>query len=284
MFCWAWAKVIGSWFCCCCCCLLYFCFKTRARLFPRRAKEIWCYSLQNFRWPRDQVSTVEEGNSIMAKQPCIFVVFSTWLLFVLCAHLTYGNFFSSLRFTRESLMQFSRGTQRTVEILTPKKTITKTVTKTINKAATLPKRKDYFGFDGPPLGFKARPKIQMTETVTYQKKRKIYRQRSSPSNKFLEILNVIERAVANANASGDENDAGTLSKLEDLVVKAVQSKRFHYGRQVSRFIVLIMAYMSHFDTKQSGFAQYNFFYMIKTLLGAKCPLTLPSDCRTQFDG
>ncbi|XP_067023629.1 hemicentin-2-like [Acropora muricata] len=152
----------------------------------------------------------------MAKQPCIFVVFSTWLLFVLCAHLTYGNFFSSLRFTRESLMQFSRGTQRTVEILTPKKTITMTV----------------IGLDGPRLELKERPKIVMTETVTYQKKRKIYRQRSSPSNKFLEILNVIERAVANANASGDENDAGTLSKLEDLVVKAVQSKRFHYGRQV----------------------------------------------------
>ena len=182
----------------------------------------------------------------MAKQPCIFVVFSTWLLFVLFAHLTYGNFFSSLRFTRESLMQFSRGTQRTVEILTPKKTITKTVTKTIKKPATLPKRMDYFGYDGLPPGIKARPKIPMTETVvTYQKKRKIYRQRSSPSNKFLEILNVIERAVANANASGDENDAGTLSKLEDLVVKAVQSKRFHYGRQVSRFIVLIMACMSH---------------------------------------
>ena len=177
----------------------------------------------------------------MARQPCIFVVFSTWLLFVLCAHLTYGNFFSSLRFTRESLMQFSRGTQRTVEILTPKKTITKTVIilQSTKNIATLPK-----------------------PVVTYQKKRKIYRQRSSPSNKFLEILNVIERAVANANASGDENDAGTLSKLEDLVVKAVQSKRFHYGRQVSRFIVLIMAYMSHFETKQSSSAQYKFFFII----------------------
>ena len=173
----------------------------------------------------------------MAKQPCIFVVFSTWLLFVLCAHLTYGNFFSSLRFTRESLMQFSRGTQRTVEILTPKKTITKTVKKTIKEAAILPKRKDHFGFDGPPL-------IPVTETVTYQKKRKIYRQRSSPSNKFLEILHVVERAVANANAFGNENDAGTLSTLEELVVKAVRSKRFHYGRQVSQFTVLIMAYES----------------------------------------
>ena len=112
----------------------------------------------------------------------------------------------------------------------------------------------------------------MTEiAVTYHRKRKVYRPRSSPSNKFLEILNVIERAAANANASGDENDAGTLSKLEDLVVKAVQSKRFHYGRQVSRFIVLIMAYMSHFDTKQSSSAQYKFFFVIAAQPGVKRP-------------
>ena len=185
----------------------------------------------------------------MVKQACILVVFSTWLLFVLCAHKTYGNFLSSLRFTRESLMQFSRGTRRTVEILTPKKTITKTIEKT----AVLPTQKDYFGLDEKPLGIEpfferpsvdsstARPNIPVTETVvTYHRKRKVYRPRSSPSNKFLEVLNVIERAVANANASGDENDTGTLSKLEDLLVKAVRSKRFHYGRQVSHFTVLTM--------------------------------------------
>ena len=185
----------------------------------------------------------------MVKQACILVVFSTWFLFVLCAHKTYGNFLSSLRFTRESLMQFSRGTRRTVEILTPKKTITKTIEKT----AVLPTQKDYFSLDEKPLGIEpfferpsvdsstARPNIPVTETVvTYHRKRKVYRPRSSPSNKFLEVLNVIERAVANANASGDENDPGTLSKLEDLLVKAVRSKRFHYGRQVSHFTVLTM--------------------------------------------
>ena len=237
----------------------------------------------------------------MAKQACIFVVFSTWLLFVLCAHITFANVFSSLHFTRQSLMQFSRGNERTVEILTPEKAI-----KTITKPAVISKRKTHFGIHEKSMGimplfkhtgvdstarpktgkFKlrgaemqvislykytrvystARPKtakISVTETVvTYQKKRKVYRQRSSPSNKFLEILNVIERAVANANASGDENDAGTLSKLEALVVKAVRSKRFHYGRQVSQFTVLIIGYMSYFGTKQRSFALCKFFFII----------------------
>ena len=179
----------------------------------------------------------------MAKQACIFVVFSTWFLFVFCAHETFGNVFSSLHFTRQSLKQFSRGNERTVEILTPKKTM-----KTITKTAVIPKRKIPLSIHKTSLGIlpfvkgkrvysTARPKtakIPVTETVvTYQKKRKVYRQRSSPSNKFLEVLNVIERAVANANASGDKNGAGSLSKLDQLVVKAVRSKRFHYGRQVS---------------------------------------------------
>ena len=230
----------------------------------------------------------------MAKQACIFVVFSIWLLFVLCAHETFANVFSSLHFTRQSLMQFSRGNERTVEILTPEKTSTKLPYLTEeDEADGLPSMHEGSADSVPFLKRKrvystARPKtakIPVTKTVvTYQKKRKVYRQRSSPSNKFLEVLNVIERAVANANASGDENDAGTLSKLDELVVKAVRSKRFHYGRQVSKFIVLTMAYMSHFDTKQSGFALYNFFYIITTQLGAKCPLTLPADCRPHFYG
>ena len=52
------------------------------------------------------------------------------LLSLLAAEQSSGSFFSSLQFTRDALMDFSRGSQRTVEIkLEPKKT-TKMVNKT----------------------------------------------------------------------------------------------------------------------------------------------------------
>ena len=54
----------------------------------------------------------------------------TVLLSLLSAEQSSGSFFSSLQFTRDALMDFSRGSQRTVEIkLEPKKT-TKMVNKT----------------------------------------------------------------------------------------------------------------------------------------------------------
>ena len=54
----------------------------------------------------------------------------TVLLSLFSAKQSSGNFFSSLQFTRDALMDFSRGSQRTVEItLEPKKTI-KVVNKT----------------------------------------------------------------------------------------------------------------------------------------------------------
>ena len=56
-------------------------------------------------------------------------IFFTWTVTVLLsffsAHQSSGSFFSSLQFTRDALMDFSRGSQRTVDItLERKKTIT----------------------------------------------------------------------------------------------------------------------------------------------------------------
>ena len=56
------------------------------------------------------------------------LIFFTWtvtvLLSLFSAKQSSGSFFSSLQFTRDALMDFSRGSQRTVDItLEPKKTI-----------------------------------------------------------------------------------------------------------------------------------------------------------------
>ena len=173
----------------------------------------------------------------------------TALLFLLCVDQSFGSFFSSLQFTRDSLMDFSRGSRRTVDILTPKKT-TKNVLKTVvvtseKKKASVGKDKilgvhlgkETWGTSYRPVvkpGLPRTTQIPATETVvTYQRKRKVYRQRSSPSNKFLEVLNDIERAVANANASGIRYSERTLTKLKALVERAVRSKSYKYARQVS---------------------------------------------------
>ena len=61
-------------------------------------------------------------------------IFFTWalttLLSLLSAKQSSGSFLSSLQFTRDALMDFSRGSQRTVDITLPSKITTKTVNKT----------------------------------------------------------------------------------------------------------------------------------------------------------
>ena len=65
-------------------------------------------------------------------------IFFTWTVTVLLSffspHQSSGSFFSSLQFTRDALMDFSRGSQRTVDItLEPKKTI-----EVVNKTYIMP--------------------------------------------------------------------------------------------------------------------------------------------------
>ena len=173
----------------------------------------------------------------MARQVHILLA-STAFLFLLCVDQSFGSFFSSLQFTRDSLMDFSRGSRRTVDILTPKKT-TKNVLKTVvvtseKKKASVGKDKILSVYLASVPSLPRTTQIPATETVvTYQRKRKVYRRRSSPSNKFLEVLNDIERAVANANASGIRYSERTLTKLKALVERAVRSKSYKYARQVS---------------------------------------------------
>lgn len=179
-----------------------------------------------------------------------------------------GNLlFSSLQFTRDTLMGFSRGSERTVEILTPKKetktvprpTTSKTKVKLAVHKLAVHKGESYEmveTFEVHKLGITKetkyaikrpdpRPKATqrpVTQTViTYQKKRKTYRPRTSPSNKFLEAINDIERAVANARASGVSYSEATLTKLKGLLVTAIKSKSYKYAREVLGQIMYLLS-------------------------------------------
>ena len=162
-------------------------------------------------------------------------------------------------------MGFSRGSERTVEILTPKKE-TKTVTgpgptaSKKNVRLTVHKRVESkhhwikmtgvhgsVGSKGTKHALRPHPGPKatlrpVTETViTYQKKRKTYRPRTSPSNKFLEAINGIERAVANARASGVRYSDATLAKLKRLLVTAIRSKSYKYAREVLGQIMYLLS-------------------------------------------
>ena len=71
-------------------------------------------------------------------------IFFTWalttLLSLLSAKQSSGSFLSSLQFTRDALMDFSRGSQRTVDITLASKITTKTVNKTYKLTRPLPNR------------------------------------------------------------------------------------------------------------------------------------------------
>ena len=180
----------------------------------------------------------------------IFLLASTALLLSVFVDTSTSSLFSSLSFTRESLMDFSSGSERTVEILTPKKT-TKTVVNSKETKAKLAVKK--FGLKRPavstgilvPKWTGGRPgatQKPVTQTViTYQKKRKTYRPRSSPSNKFLEAINDIERAVANARASGVSYSEATLTKLKALLLRAIRSKSYKYAREVLGQIMYLLS-------------------------------------------
>ena len=185
---------------------------------------------------------------------------------------TGNQLFSSLQFTRDTLMGFSRGSERTVEILTPKKE-TKTLT---IPPATVSKKEVKFtlhkgeegdkGIGSKRLSYEVKTGVEIlfsketkhaavlphplpkatqrpvTQTViSYQKKRKTYRPRTSPSNKFLEAINGIERAVANARASGVRYSEATLAKLKRLLVTAITSKSYKYAREVLGQVMYLLS-------------------------------------------
>ena len=208
-------------------------------------------------------------------------IFFAWtvtvLLSLFSAKQSSGSFFSSLQFTRDALMDFSRGSQRTVDItLEPKKTIEvvnktyimptsekksgspklvelKGNNKTVRLGAfsTVPSEyiKDWFD----PSMRKDLPKQLLTTmrvsengmkeplvlvpfnktVVKNQTKHEVYRPRTSPSNKFVKVINDIELAQTNAYASSVKYSSAALAKLKLVVERAIQSKSYKYARQVT---------------------------------------------------
>ena len=145
---------------------------------------------------------------------------------------------TSLQFTRDALMGFSHGSQRSVEVLTPKKTkriISPTEQLIEMLKGELNKRtKSMRNFTIPTKNI-------TREEITYTKESRTYRPRLSPSNKFLEAINDIERAVAKAKASGFRYRKGTFNKLKGLLVRAIRSKSYKYAREVLGKIMYLLS-------------------------------------------
>ena len=79
------------------------------------------------------------------------------------------------------------------------------------------------------------------EEITYTKESRTYRPRLSPSNKFLEAINDIERAVAKAKASGFRYRKETFNKLKGLLARAIRSKSYKYAREVLGKIMYLLS-------------------------------------------
>ena len=149
---------------------------------------------------------------------------------------------TSLQFTRDSLMGFSHGSQRSVEILTPKKTKRiisprEQLLEKLNGRNSF--RESYSSGSTDELTI---PTKNITrEEITYTKESRTYKPRLSPSNKFLEAINDIERAVAKAKASGFRYRKETFNKLKGLLARAIRSKSYKYAREVLGKIMYLLS-------------------------------------------
>ena len=200
----------------------------------------------------EECTTLNTDAKIMEKGIGPISLATIALFLSLSVDTSSGNFFSMLEFTFDSVVDFSRGSERVVNIPTPKKTmrtvweetpIGKRGSRQGSKSKRPPGRKGskskrpsggiiscYSIARGPD--YKCPP---VTETVTtYKNKRRVYPPRSSPSNKFLQVADDINRAAVNAYASGIRYSNRTLAKLKVLVERAVRNKSYKYARQVSQ--------------------------------------------------
>ena len=179
---------------------------------------------------------IVKGQVLSLLATCAFV-------FLLAVGPCRGSLLStSLQFTRDALMGFSHGSQRRVEILTPKKTKRiisprEQLLEKLNGRNSF--RESYSSGSTDELTI---PTKNITrEEITYTKESRTYKPRLSPSNKFLEAINDIERAVAKAKASGFRYRKGTFNKLKGLLARAIRSKSYKYAREVLGKIMYLLS-------------------------------------------
>ena len=179
---------------------------------------------------------------MIIKGEALSLLATSAFVFLLAVGTCRASFLStSLQFTRDALMGFSHGSQRSVEILTPKKTkrIVTPMEQLTEILDRLPKTPSRSSKPIPEFTF---PTKNITrEEITYTKESRTYKPRLSPSNKFLEAINDIERAVAKAKASGFRYRKETFNKLKGLLARAIRSKSYKYAREVLGKIMYLLS-------------------------------------------
>ncbi|XP_048581792.1 von Willebrand factor A domain-containing protein 7 [Nematostella vectensis] len=167
-----------------------------------------------------------------------------------------AGLFSSMASVRSDLMAFSRGSTRTVTVTRPElKKVTPVVNPVRPKITSTSDRKlKVFPMVVGPVGPKGsrgrpgggggwgwgsrprpRPPPAPKTKLVYVKQKKTFPSRTTPSNKFLEALNTIERAIAEANAAaksgvGLHYSAAKLTAIRDKIKLAVDKRGFPVGR------------------------------------------------------
>ena len=152
---------------------------------------------------------------------------------------------SSLDFARDSLMRFSAGSTKELELLTPVQPqlvigTVKPAPAPAGKKGTHVERKVI-----PRKGQSVSPVHPGARTLDVKRQRKVYRPRASPSNKFLEALNEIERAVANAGADTTSSRRQvSAQKLQHLIKKATDHRSYRYARTLLGHALWLMKQQS----------------------------------------
>ncbi|XP_031568684.1 von Willebrand factor A domain-containing protein 7-like isoform X4 [Actinia tenebrosa] len=178
-------------------------------------------------------------------------------LAICLVHNVHSMDFDLMNFARDTVMEYSSGTERTVNILQPQlKVVNPPVNpyKRRNKKKSrrrrpvdghggvvgaggggggflsMRKHRRKFRFRRPPSGYRRNRKPQTK--LTFITRTKTYRRRSKPSNKFLEAMATIERAVAEAEVARSRIRYSD-QKLQDMkktIKLAVQKRMFQFAR------------------------------------------------------